>query len=484
MKKTEREELYNEYQNELDPNEISTPDSSNYQKYTKMKVADTVTKIVAFILAGVSFVATVKTGINLKHKKPEPTPISGDEDPDQNQESFDNVLVENFNIEGAEGILKLEDVVKDIKANGDFNDYNIKNMILFYNGYLTRDDFSLDMSDVEIFKEVQGYMTDLYSLFSDGVSEYSAAKENLLAGEESDLSYDKLQITTRAILETVSKSTDLGTRLATNYDNLLTDIRNSKVDNFEAYGNEFYSIFKEIKANKELSSYEKSVLYKFIKAIAPLHTLTKEQREEIDKELQAFDDNKVLTNAVEKLGIDFTEIVKEGETDGTFGKDITPTGEHYNKKDKEEAEKYVDKTGGKDTSKLVDKGGKPAAGNGGKHETIVESTTKTEILKEETLPSPDDKGKDETTSKEPGGKPVGTPEITKPPKEGETITEVEIVMPGEEDEPENVEDEPENVYTDEEYQDLIKKHQAGVTGMGGSIAMGAVSEVLKKRRRK
>lgn len=459
-KNDELNEIYDEYQKNADINS-KTPDVSKKQGLTPTKIKEKIVTGVVIMLVGATLV-----GIGIKNSKDtqDPTPVTtsdttGPTDGDTTSD-YEYVLVENFDVSDE---YQVSQVVSDIDSIGDF-DVNIENLIYFYNGVLQRTDFPDDMSDLEIFNELQNYLLKINDIYSLGVNEYSDAISKLEKGETSDLNYNKKLITSRAIISTNSASNDYSTRLASNLNSLLKDVQNGVTTNFDKYSSEYYKIYTEVMNDDTLEVGEKAVIINDIKAKAPLYSrLTKEQRSEIDKETQALLENTLGFEMLNKLGPDFASIVAYYD-DGNMGKTLTPPTEKYNGSDLSDANNYAGSTGEEDKTEKVQTGGQNVSGSAS-HETISEATTSKPVVSTTIVDVPTT---ETTTRKEQGGDPVGEPETS---TETTTIIDEETSLPGTIEKDENG-----NVINSEGTQnDTKNKLFNALTAIGSTLAVAGLS---------
>ena len=161
-KNDELKEIYDEYQKNADIDD-KTPDVSKKQGLPKFKAAQ---KITAIILAGAVLVAA---GVAIKNRKgtSNPTPVTTSDttsptDGDTTSD-YEYVLVENFDINDNE---QLKKVAQDIKNNSgtELSVDDVENMLEYYNGTISRDDFSSSATDVEIYEKIVTYISESYNI--------------------------------------------------------------------------------------------------------------------------------------------------------------------------------------------------------------------------------------------------------------------------------------------------------------------------------
>lgn len=463
MNKQDFEKDYDNYTRDLDSEDIKTPVSESRQTFRKKKKI--ILAAASIVLAGA--VAASIFGLKgcskdgMVDTPSESTSIDDGEDLSE----YEYVLVENFNVNDDNQVAA---VVNDINEIGNF-DFNVKNLIYLYNGVLQRSDFSQDMSDLEIFNELQDYLLKINDIYSLGVNEYADAISKLEDGEQSEINYDEKIIGPRAIVSTDSKSTDYSTRLSSNLNSLLKDVQNGVTTNFDKYSSEYYKIFTEVMNDDTLEPGEKAAILNFVKAVAPLYSrLTKEQRDEIDKEVQALLENTLVFEMLNKLGSDFASIVAYYD-DGNMGKPLTPLTERYNSSDSADANANAGKTGEEDVTEKVKTGGQKVSGSGS-HETVSEATTSRLVVSTTIVNVPD---KETTTKKVTGGDPVGPTET-----QTETTTKLdeEVVPPGTEPSVEDVrptDDDGIPIYSEDEWEKEQGKSSNSMA-LGAGVATLAV----------
>ena len=338
------------------------------------KTKETYTKIVAAVMAALlgttGAVMLVKNKTKDNNNLPEDTSIT--QEAEENEKLY---LSEDFDINNdkevedrARAIYKLleDELKKTITVN------DIKNIIYVVNNVSEKTD--LKTSD-----DIQQLLISLGNMFSNGGFYYVNKQIGAWDTIEEDLIYPHVIF---------AKS-----NTAKKYSLKLSNILNKQVKNIKSgvsdkkLAEEYYKLFEEISADKELTSAEKSALLNAIKAYNPIFTTAKLLSDEENKKL---DENNELAIATDEAGI---SIAKKG-TKSTDGKSIdiitkkdddcneadnknkenTKEGNHYGV-DADDAGKYVKVNPGDKKEEAA--GGQPVRneqeviGGGDKLDTII-----------------------------------------------------------------------------------------------------------------
>lgn len=338
------------------------------------KTKETYTKIVAAVMAALlgttGAVMLVKNKTKDNNNLPEDTSIT--QEAEENEKLY---LSEDFDINNdkevedrARAIYEL--LEDELKKNITVND--IKNIIYVVNNVSEKTD--LKTSD-----DIQQLLISLGNMFSNGGFYYVNKQTGALDIIEEDLIYPHVIF---------AKS-----NTAKKYSLKLSNILNKQVKNIKSgvsdkkLAEEYYKLFEEISADKELTSAEKSALLNAIKAYNPIFTTAKLLSDEENKKL---DENNELAIVTDEAGI---SIAKKG-TKSTSGKSIdiitkkdddcnesdkknkenTKEGNHYGV-DADDAGKYVKSNPGDKKEEAA--GGQPVRneqeviGGGDKLDTII-----------------------------------------------------------------------------------------------------------------
>ncbi len=425
-KNDDLKKTYEKYQETAD--NTLTPDVSEKQALPKKKLKEKLAATIAVFLVGATLIGV---GIKFKNKGTDPTPTPettssyDDGSDDEEKENYEYVLVEDFDINDSTALSK---VVSDIKAIvGD--DYDIENIIKYFNGVLQKSDFSDDMSDDEIFEEMQKYGPQLYEILSNLVADYVNAIENLEAEKASGLASDISKLVSAAsIISNDDSARAYGIRLADILESLLKGVNDGDISSRDKLANEFYNLSNEINNDEALDIYTKTILRESMYVALPLFSgsLTEEKITELEKaNYTSSEKNQIGYGYMGDFGLDYLYIVSEND-DGNMGRDLTPTTEVYNSSDVSDANNYAGSTGEETSSEIVSQGGNSVSSEGSSEvvseatTTVSQSTTVVEVPSTET-----------TTKTEQGGQVVGTTSVV---TETTTVISEEIVSPGTEEE--------------------------------------------------
>ena len=474
MNKQDFEKDYDNYTRDLDSEDIKTPVSESRQTFRKKKKI--ILAAASIVLAGA--VAASVFGLKgcskdgVANTPLESTSIDDGEDLSE----YEYVLVEDL---AASDDNQIKQVAQDIKNNSgtELSLDDVENMLKYYNGNISRDDFSSDATDVDIYEKIITYINEAYNIMFEGIDEYSKQKESITSikenGEtpESKRPYEELVVSASAILDSSSYSRQYQMNLASILENTLEDIHKGNTSNFDEYADEYYKIFETVQNDDSIPSNEATILNKELKAIYPIYAdnLSKDKQDYINKQNQAFDDNKWLFDVLdENLDINYEEVVEEADKDGDFGYDLTPLTERYNSSDSADANANAGKTGEEDVTEKVQTGGQKVSGSGS-HETVSEATTSRPVVSTTIVNVPD---KETTTKKVTGGDPVGPTET-----QTETTTKLgeEVVPPGTEPSVEDVRptDDGIPIYSEDEWEKEQGKSSNSMA-LGAGVATLAV----------
>lgn len=424
-------------------------------KNGKKKFLASVVALIIAITGGIGAKNAVKS---YKGKNPEPTSQSDTVKTDP-QEDLEYVLVKPFDINDDESVKETINAVNENNKKDDsVNEELSEKMLKFYNGTLTKDDFS-GMSDDDIANEVKNFTIKLNEVTSASILDYV----NLREGEE--LTDSEKSTEAIGLSDIFTKDSYAYKTYATEYDTILNeqkkDIANGDKEDYAENTDKFITIMNTALKDDNLTNAQKAAIATITKTQSVLfwNAMTKDEQDYFLKE----DQGKYNTSAVDEwfkandieTSIDFNE--KNGGD---------KTSEGYNPEDKEDAVKYAGSTGEEET-KLDTKGGKKTNGGKGQQEIISNPTTK--ILSETKIA--DVSGEDLTKKPDyvPGGDVVSTTEKT----ETTTIIEEENVAPEEE----KTQESNDYVYSDADFNSLKLGSSAFFVTLGSML-------VLKKKKRR
>lgn len=495
MTEEELQEKYEKEQENIKSLEIETKDG-NGESFKNHKKIDLIVKAGAIALAGVITIAGINIARSAKtiQTPEEPTTSQGGPETTDPQEDLEYVLVKPFDINNEKSVKETINAVNENNKKDDSVKKELtENMLKFYNGTLTKDDFP-DMKDDDIANEIKNYSINLFEVTSASIPDYVNLKngEKLTNSEES----------TKAIVlnSTLNENDYAYETYVTSYDTILNeqkkDIANGNKEDYSENTEDFVYTVKTALDDDKLTNAEKSDIATTSKSQLTLFydTMTKEDQTYFETDYQSVYNTLACDEWFAKNDIE-TDI----DYDKTNGGDKSKN--EYVASDAEDAKNHAGSTG-EDETKLVDKGGKPIKDNKGNKETVSEPTTKTSIS-EKPADVPDKELNKPTKTNE-GGKVVSTT------KEVETTKKIqeEIVDPETETTTEEIVDvKDENgdtVLTDDEYNKLkrenlknalINREMATLGGVAGLALMSfafsdkiitaseKISAKIKRKRR-
>ena len=428
-------------------------------KNGKKKFLASVVALIIAITGGIGAKNAVKS---YKGKNPEPTSQSDTVKTDP-QEDLEYVLVKPFDINDEESVKETINAVNENNKKDDsVNEELSEKMLKFYNGTLTKDDFS-GMSDDDIANEVKNITIKLNKVTLASILDYV----NLREGEE--LTDSEKSTKAIGLSDIFTNDGYAYETYATEYDTILNeqkkDIANGDKEDYAENTDKFITIMNTSLKDDNLTNAQKAAIATITKTQSVLfwNAMTKDEQDYFLKE----DQGKYNTSAVDEW-FKANDIETSIDFNKTNGGDKTSEG--YNPKDEEDAVKYAGSTGEEET-KLETKGGKKTNGGKGQQEIISNPTTSSSSSSNTAkVPEEDLTKKSETVT---GGDVVSTTEKT----ETTTIIEEEDVAPEEE----KTQESNDYVYSDADFNSLDSKEKGFIT-LGFSVA-GSMLVLKKKKRR-
>lgn len=363
-------------------------------KNGKKKFLASVMALVLAITGGIGAKNAVKS---YKGKNVEPTSQSDTVKTDP-QEDLEYVLVEPFDINDEASVKETINAVNENNKNDDSVKKELSEKVIkFYNGTLTRDDFS-GMSDDDIANEVKNFTIELYEVTSASILDYA----NLREGEE--LTDSEKSTKAIGLSDIFDENGYAYQTYANKYDAIVLneqkkDIANGDKEDYSENSNEFVALMKTALKDDKLTKAQKAAIATITKAQSPLFwsTLSKSDQEYFEKE----DQGKYNTSAVDEWFQKY-DIVTSIDFNKTNGGDKSKN--EYVASDKADAEKHAGSTKENET-KLVKKGGKKATSKEDK-KVIEEATTRITYEEETADVDEEDLTKESETTR--GGESVST----------------------------------------------------------------------------
>ena len=225
------------------------------------------------------------------------------------------------------------------------------------------------MNEEEKFRYLQKLATGLYEILSTNTDNYSDAYKDLYTKEDIEKTTIK---NTNAIYSYMfiasGKGKEDAINLAIVVNKQINNIKNGDKSNIEDTANKFYTQAKLIYSNK--SSYPDGVLVSLvddIKSKLIFMGISKEQGNDLSKEYQNVDINKIWFDVANKVGA-----YKEADADCETKAKHTTNHEKNNANDKNSAERREDRPTKSSTTTKVETGGKPV-----RTEVVPKTTKKT-----------------------------------------------------------------------------------------------------------
>lgn len=363
-------------------------------KNGKKKFLASVVALIIAITGGIGAKNAVKS---YKGKNPEPTSQSDTVKTDP-QEDLEYVLVKPFDINDDESVKETINAVNENNKKDDsVNRELTENMLKFYAGTLTKDDFP-DMKDDDIANEIKNYSINLFEVTSASIPDYVNLKngEKLTNNEES----------TKAIVlnSTLNENDYAYETYVTSYDTILNeqkkDIANGNKEDYSENTENFVYTVKTALDDDKLTNAEKSDIATTSKSQLTLFydTMTKEDQTYFETDYQSVYNTLACDEWFAK-----NDIKTDIDYDKTNGGDKSKN--EYVASDKKDAEKRVGVVSDNKKEK-VKTGGQKTGSNKGKSSVVSNPTTKVSISSSEAVTKKKDSTKSSTTKK--GGKVVST----------------------------------------------------------------------------
>ena len=431
----------------------------------KKKFLASAMALVLAITGGIGARNAVKSykGKNVEHTTTsQSTPVTAEPE----VEELDYVLVEPFEINDVDSVKATIDAVNQNNKKDDSVKKDLSEKILkFYNGTLTRNDFS-SMSDDDIANEVKNFTIELNEVTSASILDYV----NLREGEK--LTEEEKSTKAIGLSDIFTKDSYAYETYATEYDTILNeqkkDIATGDKEDYSENADDFITLMKTALKDDDLSKAEKAAVATITKTQSVLfwNAMSKEDQNYFLKE----DQGKYNTAAVDEWFQEY-DIETSIDFNKTNGGDKSKN--RYEASDKADAEKHAGSTGEEGT-KLVHKGGKRTDSKKDK-KVIEEATTKISVVSQEATTNSEDATIPSKT--EEGNEVVSTT------VQVETTSEInnEIVPPEEEvEEPQESND---YVYSDADFNSLDSKEKGLITLGSGVASLGSMLVYKKKKRR-
>lgn len=401
MTEEELQELYEEELKSVDSEKISTK-SGNSEALKTHKIKDLWLKSTAAVV----LVATITAGgikfsnnLNTETTPDEPTTSQGSTESPEIEEELEYVLVEPFDINNETDVKETIDKVNENNKNDDSVKKELsEKMLKFYNGTLTKDDFS-GKNDDEIANEVKNFTIELNEVTSASILDYVNLREgetltdtekNVKAIGLSDV-FDE----NGYAYETYAKEYD-----ATILNEQKKDIADGAKEDYKENSENFITIMETALKDDNLTKAEKAAVATVTKTQSVLfwNTLTKEQQDYFIKE----DQGKYNTAAVDEWFQKY-DIETSIDFNKTNGGDKSRSG--YVASDKADAEKRAGSTGDNEKVKIETGGKRVSYGKGNAEKVSEPTTTTTETSDVADVPKEELTKKEETTK---GGQVVST----------------------------------------------------------------------------
>ncbi len=363
-------------------------------KNGKKKFLASVVALIIAITGGIGAKNAVKS---YKGKNPEPTSQSDTVKTDP-QEDLEYVLVKPFDINDDESVKETINAVNENNKKDDsVNEELSEKMLKFYNGTLTKDDFS-GMSDDDIANEVKNFTIKLNEVTSASILDYV----NLREGEE--LTDNEKSTEAIGLSDIFTKDSYAYKTYATEYDTILNeqkkDIANGNKEDYSENTENFVYTVKTALDDDKLTNAEKSDIATTSKSQLTLFydTMTKEDQTYFETDYQSVYNTLACDEWFAK-----NDIKTDIDYDKTNGGDKSKN--EYVASDKKDAEKRVGVVSDNKKEK-VKTGGQKTGSNKGKSSVVSNPTTKVSISSSEAVTKKKDSTKSSTTKK--GGKVVST----------------------------------------------------------------------------
>lgn len=363
-------------------------------KNGKKKFLASVVALIIAITGGIGAKNAVKS---YKGKNPEPTSQSDTVKTDP-QEDLEYVLVKPFDINDKESVKETINAVNENNKKDDsVNEELSEKMLKFYNGTLTKDDFS-GMSDDDIANEVKNFTIKLNEVTSASILDYV----NLREGEE--LTDSEKSTEAIGLSDIFTKDSYAYKTYATEYDTILNeqkkDIANGDKEDYAENTDKFITIMNTALKDDNLTNAQKAAIATITKTQSVLfwNAMTKDEQDYFSKE----DQGKYNTSAVDEW-FKANDIETSIDFNKTNGGDKSKN--EYVVSDKKDAEKRVGVVSDNKKEK-VETGGQKTGSNKGKSSVVSNPTTKVSTSSSEAVTKKKDSSKSSTTKK--GGKVVST----------------------------------------------------------------------------
>lgn len=288
MTEEELQEKYEKEQENIKSLEIETKDG-NGESFKNHKKIDLIVKAGAIALAGVITIAGINIARSAKtiQTPEEPTTSQGGPETTDPQEDLEYVLVKPFDINNEKSVKETINAVNENNKKDDSVKKELtENMLKFYNGTLTKDDFP-DMKDDDIANEIKNYSINLFEVTSASIPDYVNLKngEKLTNSEES----------TKAIVlnSTLNENDYAYETYVTSYDTILNeqkkDIANGNKEDYSENTENFVYTVKTALDDDKLTNAEKSDIATTSKSQLTLFydTMTKEDQTYFETDYQS-----------------------------------------------------------------------------------------------------------------------------------------------------------------------------------------------------
>lgn len=471
MTEEELQEKYEKEQENIKSLEIETKDG-NGESFKNHKKIDLIVKAGAIALAGVITIAGINIARSAKtiQTPEEPTTSQGGPETTDPQEDLEYVLVKPFDINNEKSVKETINAVNENNKKDDSVKKELtENMLKFYNGTLTKDDFP-DMKDDDIANEIKNYSINLFEVTSASIPDYVNLKngEKLTNSEES----------TKAIVlnSTLNENDYAYETYVTSYDTILNeqkkDIANGNKEDYSENTENFVYTVKTALDDDKLTNAEKSDIATTSKSQLTLFydTMTKEDQTYFETDYQSVYNTLACDEWFAKNDIE-TDI----DYDKTNGGDKSKN--EYVASDAEDAKNHAGSTG-EDETKLGKKGGNKISGGKGQQEIISNPTTSSSSSSS-TADVPDKELNKPTETDKGGGVVSTTKEVETTKKIQEEIVEPETTT----EETVDVKDENGNaVLTEEQFNKLKeeKKREQLLIGIASLVGLTGIVVVTKK----
>lgn len=329
------------------------------------KVTTSITAIItaAAILVGGTLIAKLSTK-DKKHVEDNSSSVSTTVD---YENQYGLKLTKDFDINDSNAVRQRAKAIYEL-SDKKYTIEDIMNMIYLVNSATGK--IKLDsMNEEEKFRYLQKLATGLYEILSTNTDNYSDAYKDLYTKEDIEKTTIK---NTNAIYSYMfiasGKGKEDAINLAIVVNKQINNIKNGDKSNIEDTANKFYTQAKLIYSNK--SSYPDGVLVSLvddIKSKLIFMGISKEQGNDLSKEYQNVDINKIWFDVANKVGA-----YKEADADCETKAKHTTNHEKNNANDKNSAERREDRPTKSSTTTKVETGGKPV-----RTEVVPKTTKKT-----------------------------------------------------------------------------------------------------------